>query len=359
MTEIQLLNSISKIIVFLLIFFSFFLFTVKSTKRKSNRLFALFLLLVAFDISAIFLNEWFLKHLVIENLRVASVLLQMPVFYFYVLSVCYADFDLKPKDTLHSVLFFLFYGLFVTIGFSEQLMMAFQLVAEAQYFFYILLVVFTLKKYKKIYLENYANPENLNYKWLIQVTTVLLLAHSIVFSRFLIAFTEYNHLVVFINLSVMVAALMVSSYFVLKALYHPHLFRGIEQIPTETKIVPVEISSDKTEENKALRQFMNEKEPFLDSDLTIQKLAAQINYPPKELSALINHSIGKHFFDFINEYRIQKAMSILENPLHENKTVLEILYEVGFNSKSSFNTAFKKYSNLTPIEYRKKALADK
>jgi YesN/AraC family two-component response regulator len=97
---------------------------------------------------------------------------------------------------------------------------------------------------------------------------------------------------------------------------------------------------------------MTEKEPFLDPSLTIQELSNQINIPVRDLSILINHHMDQHFFDFVNEYRIQKAMNILKDQSKSQLTVLEILYEVGFNSKSSFNTSFKKYTSLTPTAYR-------
>jgi len=67
---------------------------------------------------------------------------------------------------------------------------------------------------------------------------------------------------------------------------------------------------------------------------------------------LINHHMNQHFFDFVNEYRIQKAMKILKNNSKNHLTILEILYEVGFNSKSSFNTSFKKHTGLTPTAFR-------
>ena len=85
--------------------------------------------------------------------------------------------------------------------------------------------------------------------------------------------------------------------------------------------------------------------------MTLQKLAAQVDMPEKELSILINQQIGKHFFDFINEYRIREAKILLKD--QPNLTVLEILYQVGFNSKSSFYTAFKKETGITPSDYRK------
>ena len=103
---------------------------------------------------------------------------------------------------------------------------------------------------------------------------------------------------------------------------------------------------------------MENKKPYLDFELTLQKLCVQIERPEKELSILINHHMGKHFFDFINEYRIEHAKMILSNPDKKHQTILEILYQVGFNSKSSFYTAFKKITGKTPILYRKEVLAN-
>jgi AraC-like DNA-binding protein len=364
MTEIQLLNSLSRIIVFLLAFFSFFLLTVKTTKKKSNQLFSVFLLLVAIDISAFFLNDWFSKQPFIEILRITSTLLQMPVFYFYVLSVCYANFTFKVKDATHTFLFLLFYFGLIASDCSKKSIFVFQIVSEIQYFFYMLLILFALKKYKRIYLENYTNAENLNYKWLLQMTSVLLFAHLFVLSKFFIQFTNNTNLILLLNVIVIITALLVSCYFVLKALYQPQLFRGIEQsnppiskyIKKEDKVLTYEITLENNKKIELLQQFMTNKEPFLDPDLTIQKLASQIAFSQKELSTLINHHMGKHFFDFINEYRVLKAMSILKDPVEKDLTILEILYQVGFNSKSSFNTAFKKQSNVTPLEYRKQSL---
>ena len=102
---------------------------------------------------------------------------------------------------------------------------------------------------------------------------------------------------------------------------------------------------------------MENEKPYLDDELTIQTLASRFGMPEKELSILINHHLGKHFFDFINEYRIDEAKKILDNPNNKELTILEILYQVGFNSKSSFYTAFKKATNQTPTEYRKSALS--
>ena len=84
----------------------------------------------------------------------------------------------------------------------------------------------------------------------------------------------------------------------------------------------------------------------LDSSLSVYDLATQLDMRARDLSLLINHTLNQHFFDFVNHYRIQKAMELLGDPENGQVTVLEVLYEVGFNSKSSFNTVFKKQSKL-------------
>ena len=98
---------------------------------------------------------------------------------------------------------------------------------------------------------------------------------------------------------------------------------------------------------------MNQQRPFLNSSLTIQDISDELKIPVRELSLLINHKLGQHFFDFVNSYRIEEAMKILQDSEKNKVTILEILYEVGFNSKSSFNTAFKKHTSTTPTAFRK------
>ncbi|WP_310377445.1 AraC family transcriptional regulator, partial [Flavobacterium sp.] len=224
-----------------------------------------------------------------------------------------------------------------------------------------------LKKYKKIYLENYTNADTINYKWLLQMTLVFLTAHLFVVSKMILTLTQNKDVIILSNIVVSISALAVTSWIVMKALYQPQLFRGIEIklepvetiLQEENKIDNIEINAEISQKIETIKKFMREKEPFLVPTLTIQELASQIDLPQKELSVLINHHIGQHFFDFVNEYRIQKAMKILQTPTKKEFTVLEILYEVGFNSKSSFNTAFKKYTNQTPTEFRKRSLSTK
>ena len=103
-----------------------------------------------------------------------------------------------------------------------------------------------------------------------------------------------------------------------------------------------------------LLDYMSEEKPYLISTLTLKELSERIELSPRTLSRIINERKNQNFFDFINSYRINDAKMILSNPAKRKMTVLEVLYGVGFNSKSVFNATFKKYTGITPTEYRKR-----
>jgi AraC-like DNA-binding protein len=101
-----------------------------------------------------------------------------------------------------------------------------------------------------------------------------------------------------------------------------------------------------------LVQCMKETKPFTDGDLNLQKLAATLSIPPHHLSQIINERLGQTFADFINSYRVEEAKQRLLDPAFSHMSLLGIAIEVGFNSKSSFNSVFKKHTNMTPSDFR-------
>lgn len=88
------------------------------------------------------------------------------------------------------------------------------------------------------------------------------------------------------------------------------------------------------------------------SDLTLPKLAALVGCSVNHLSQVINSGIGMSFFDYLNHYRIEYAKQLLGQGIGRHQSVLDIAFTVGFNSNSSFYTAFKKTSGQTPAQYR-------
>jgi len=95
---------------------------------------------------------------------------------------------------------------------------------------------------------------------------------------------------------------------------------------------------------------------YKDFDLSLESLALMMSITPHQLSQFMNERLNTNFRNYINSYRIEEAKKILvANP---EKNILTICYDVGFNSKSTFNLCFKKYTSMTPSEFRQENQPD-
>jgi AraC-like DNA-binding protein len=103
---------------------------------------------------------------------------------------------------------------------------------------------------------------------------------------------------------------------------------------------------------KILIEYIEGKKPYLNENCNLQSVSEQTGISVHHLSNLLNQRFDKNFSDFINEYRIAEAKKILSSKQSEKITLESIGYECGFGSKSSFNNAFKKLTNLTPSQFR-------
>ncbi|MEO0337790.1 MAG: helix-turn-helix transcriptional regulator [Bacteroidota bacterium] len=102
---------------------------------------------------------------------------------------------------------------------------------------------------------------------------------------------------------------------------------------------------------KALKKKLEVDKIYRNAELRLADLAQELNISKHHLSQVINEQLQQNFFDLINGYRIQEAQAIIQE--RSQKNLLEIAYQVGFNSKNSFNNAFKKNVGMTPSVYRK------
>lgn len=102
-----------------------------------------------------------------------------------------------------------------------------------------------------------------------------------------------------------------------------------------------------------LKTLMEKKKPYINPDLTLPELAKKLNLSPNILSQVINGYCCQNFYNFINTYRVEEVISMMKDPLMKDKSILDMAYEAGFKSKTTFNTIFKKHTGLTPSEFRK------
>jgi AraC-like DNA-binding protein len=101
-----------------------------------------------------------------------------------------------------------------------------------------------------------------------------------------------------------------------------------------------------------LIKYMEEKKPYLDVDLSIHDVSDELEIPRHYLTQVINGMLGKNFYTFINEYRIEEIKKLLTDKAYSKYTLTSIAFEAGFNSKSSFNSVFKTATGMTPSQFK-------
>lgn len=348
----ELIQDAGKIMVFLLILLALFLFTAKSNRQLSNTLFGSFLIITSLDISGLFINDLYLNNPWLNIFKVCSVLLQMPLYFLFVKASCFTDFKLKPSSLLHGIPFVIFLVVFGLFGQTDNTYAWFDLSATLQYYPYIIAVFISLRRYKILEQENYSFKNEV-YSMLMITTVLFLVGNSMVLLRYIFENYINNGVVMTFRLANALFALVVICWFVLKTMRTPSLFLGIDSgLGENTKTEKRATTNMEAHQDglKVLQEHMMTEKPFLDNALTLQNLASSSGLPEKELSFLINKVEGSHFFDYINSFRIEEAKELLKQ---EELNIQEIMYEVGFNSKSSFNTAFKKHTSQTPSSFRK------
>lgn len=355
----------------LLLVFSAFLLTVKTSKKLSNILLSLYLIVVAIDCTAFFYHFFGEVNLMFDMLRMKLSHFKEPLLFLYILSVIYSNFRLKKKHLILLLpwlinIIVLFPNFFLADyngkiqfynNFNENPeVVVFTVLGHCISFVYFVAYIYYILRYRKLLLENHTNENDFkNYKWLKQLLIIMAIGSVITIIKGMVRDGEYTTQTIEIWRMIM---LLFGMFFVFwlffKALISPKLFRGIDVNLNTSKEIMIEDEKTKNKEQIVyLKKYMHTEEPYLNPSLTIRNLAEQVNIPMRDLSVLINQDLKQHFFDFINEYRIEKAKEILKDSTKNKQTVLEILYEVGFNSKSSFNTAFKKHTGTTPTQYRK------
>lgn len=348
---------------------------MKTKHKLGNRLFVFFLIANAVDASKFLIHHIPENFINLEVFRWSIVYLVPASFYLYAMSVCYSNFRLKPKHLLHAIPFITYnLNLMSSVYFETTEMKLhfiknmnqmpithfFQFLFELLFQVYFIASFLVIRKSRTVYLENYTNPNISVLNALYKITILYYFLHFIVLVRWLVTFIfGSGEIRVWVVTLDGFAFLICTCWYLFEALNNPEFFRGVNsQLKVIEEIIPKQKSSaliddEKNRQIESLKDFMIKNEPYLDSSLTIQDLAEQVKIPVKDLSALINLYMNKHFFDFINEYRIEKAKEILKDSSQKDLTILEILYQVGFNSKSSFSTSFKKHTGKTPTEFRK------
>lgn len=379
---VLMFENIVLVVFFSHLFVATYLCSLNSGNRLSHRLLAAYLMVIVIDLSNIIFNDFYQAYPDLDMLRYNVSLFMGPTLYLYVKAAIYNDFKLNIKHLVHTIPYVIaclvmIPNFFSVDNASKQLwydnftsvpeLTFIHFMTTIQLGFYLVAIYKHLIRYRKVVVENYSDADRLNKRWLTQLIFLFTVIYFIGLGRMYFRFSIYQNyeLERLVQLIMIISGLLSICWILWQALHKPELFNGVssaiavtDELPTsEDNSSVAKTPAIETEKYDAivlrLRGYMEQNKPFLDPYLSVDTLAEQINLPSSELSITINRIIGQHFFDFVNLYRINLAAEMLIKNEQPPKTVLEILHEVGFNSKSSFNTAFKKHLLMTPSQYRK------
>lgn len=369
------LNIISVIILFQLTLLVFFLFTSKRGKKLSNRLLALLFILLIINLSDGLLTYYgfYTRFPGLAHMEDGFVFLLGPTIYFYTLTMIYNDFRLTSKHLVHvfpflgvTLIFQLYYHL-QTPEYQHQIQDAIlNQTLPAQFYFsiigiylhvagYVFVSLRELHRYRQEIRDRFSSLAEINMNWLSFMlwSIVFILAVSLFYT-----FMPVVGLRDYFNIVFGVAFFLIFFFIngvVWKGLRQPEIFAGIERFNSIEGKKPQSSLSDleRVAIENALTNDMNEHKTFIQPDLSLERLASRLGFPPKKVSQVINESFNQNFFEFINSFRIKEAERIFRETRDPKITVLEVMYSSGFNSKSSFNTIFKQKTGVTPSVYKR------
>lgn len=327
--------------------------------RKGNIYFGVFLLLW----STFYIDEAFVSQEFTDNsyFFITKNLIQFFTPLFFYTSIKFytnPNYKLKKRDIRFLILpvvyfLFLYYKSFTTKSVLELVLL---ILIFSHALFYIVLAYLTINKHQKDIESFISNKEPIDLNWIKNIiylclaSTVITVIYSANFSA--------APLNLYINLYFLVVVYVIA-YFSIKQkeIYPPHLdVNEIIDNEDENIVQTSRLLFNDTElklQKEKLLQLMHSEKPYLDSELTLVKLAEKMDLSTHQLSFVINNGFGENFFNFVNRYKVNKAKELLRNPEYDHYTILAIGFESGFNSKTAFNTTFKKITSHTPTEYRK------
>lgn len=250
---------------------------------------------------------------------------------------------------------------------------AFQLLKTAQQIIYYFLTYKTLVSYQRSIRHLFSETSRIDLNWakflvngfLVLVTTFLLIF------PLLTRYPEHAFLLILINMAVAVPYIYTAT---LKGFLQHTIWQvqpGTNKQIIEEEIheaEEIEISADNQDEGKREKQGLNmeviyevgkkitllmeQDKLYQEPELTLHQLAGKLQVPTYQVSQALNEGMKKNFYDLVNGYRVEEAKRLLLDSKSVNYTILSVGFEAGFNSKTTFNTVFKKFTGYTPTEYR-------
>lgn len=350
-------NVIHIIIIFQGVLLALYILASNPKKNKADQFLALIIGTMALQVLGLFLANRGIGQSFFQSANCAYGFLYGPLLLLYIKHLTQRHFVFSSKQLLHLLPFFgMCIGILVTEGSLCQ--SEIYLVYVVHILTYVFLCFLEVSRYKQVVRDNYSRLEWLNLGWLYWVFVVFCLIVLVDIAQLVIFFVGYDSFLLENSVFIlMLIAINLLYFYGFTASRKPFGYSQDDLDFSAALSSRKRINTTLDENQKLIEKLENHiknEEPYKNFNLTIATLADEIAIPKRKLSELINDHYDQNFVDFINTFRISKAKERFMNPTDQNETILEVLYEVGFNSKSSFNSAFKKKTGITPSEFKSK-----
>ena len=346
-------------------------------KKKLTKalLASFFLCLTLSDIGIMLIwNEYIpqtrLTGMLVPYFYCGALLLKAPLLLLYVRSITEENFQLKKIHLLHLIPTLV--AIAVIAGFDIDInrlkldtfgmdALLYQIIDSLWYSLkiiplaYFIAATFTVWHYHKMLRQQHSEVNETALWWLYYLTLGFVLAGVWTLSLSVLAYfyrLPFGVTDNYINFTLLIALF----YYSISHAQHLTTTKDEEEFedPKEST-APVDTKPLDSTISKIMDGIVNQK-LYLNQSLNVEQFSAKIGVPYRDVSFAINKAFGTNFFEFINSYRIEESKRYLADEKYKDMTIMDILLESGFNSKSAFQRFFKRLAGTSPTEFRREAL---
>ena len=360
------------------VFLGIIMLTINRGNRRANRVWGVLMILTGYSILPVVMVSadliQYYPHLYLTGHPV--LFLFGPFFMLYTIYLTDITFKLKLIHCLHLMPFVLYMIILSPIlalssedkiaminstdssGMSAEIIVSVLIIAHV--YIYLFFINRIINRYDKKIKNSFSSLDKINLIWLRRSVYSMAIIFGAMMSIIILAMnigvpiwnSDYHLIIPFL-------VAFVLYYDTYKTIRQPELYIGVEDSENAKRYEGSSLTEVKALDYRdKLLEFMKTEKPYKESNLTIKNLAIKVKIPSYYISQIINDKLNQNFFDFINRYRIEETKEMFKDPRYENYSILAIAYEAGFNSKSVFNSSFKKYTGMTPSQYRQHTTGD-
>ncbi len=373
--SLNLFDVLVIVVIFQYLLIAGFLFFHRPARPSANYFLAIFFVLIALNLidGLAMMKGFFLRFPGLALIEDSFVLVYGPILQLYTRKIIDSKRPLTITDGWHFVPYLCLLGAtlvsYQTQPESEQLRIVSAIMNQdlpafegvlvssllfAHFFIYVASCLFQLRRHHALLEQHFSSVHEISLRWLEFTLSTIAICFGVSFLATVLSLQGSPQRSAVAMVIVLALLLYYIVAFVLRALKDPRLFAAssVEEDAIKTLNRTLELGEKNLIAQK-LKVAIEQDKVHLESGITIDGLAQRMELPARKVSQYLNDVVHQSFFDYINHLRIEEATRILRESKDPKLTVQEVMYQVGFSSKSSFNTIFRQTTGTTPSAYRK------